>query len=282
MFATPTRNTMTSKQRSNILFGLVFLVGVLAFMAQAQASAPEAQVQSKTLLDYWKVGGFAMYPIGLCSVGAVALGVYCFLLYSAKKMTQPDIYPLLNKALEALDIKQALSICSSAPGILTNVFGAGLRRLVPGEKADMAAVEKAMEEASVEEVNDNMKPLTYLSVIVQVAPMFGLLGTVTGMIGAFNKLGSGAAGTNQAQVLADNIGEAMITTAFGLIVAIPAMFIYFGFKSQFTGNVSRISRLAGELTHTLAAALRRTDNGAVPLAPTPQEEPGKAEVGNVF
>ncbi len=74
----------------------------------------------------------------------------------------------------------------------------------------------------------------------------------------------------------------MVTTAFGLIVAIPAMFIYFGFKSQFTGNVSRISRLLGDLSHTLAAALRKTDNGAVPLAPTPQEEPGKAEVGNVF
>ena len=113
-----------------------------------------------------------------------------------------------------------------------------------------------MEEASVEEVSAGMKPLGYLSIVTQVAPMFGLLGTVTGMIGAFDKIGMGQMGSPEK--LADNIGEAMITTAAGLIVAIPAMFAYFGFKAHYTANISRISTLLGDLTFHLKEGVRQT------------------------
>jgi hypothetical protein len=67
--------------------------------------------------------------------------------------------------------------------------------------------------------------LNFLSLITAAAPMFGLLGTVSGMIGAFDKIGMG--GMGKPELLAANIGEAMITTAAGLLVAIPAMFAYF-------------------------------------------------------
>ena len=117
-------------------------------------------------------------------------------------------------------------------------------------------VEKAMDEASVEEVSAGMKPLGYLSIVTQVAPMFGLLGTVTGMIGAFDKIGMGQMGSPEK--LADNIGEAMITTAAGLIVAIPAMFAYFGFKAHYTANISRISTLLGDLTFHLKEGVRQS------------------------
>ena len=109
---------------------------------------------------------------------------------------------------------------------------------------------------SVEEVSAGMKPLGYLSIVTQVAPMFGLLGTVTGMIGAFDKIGMGQMGSPEK--LADNIGEAMITTAAGLIVAIPAMFAYFGFKAHYTANISRISSLLGDLTFHLKEGVRET------------------------
>lgn len=246
---------MTTKQNFNLIAGVAFLIGALALVAHGQAVAPaEAGATTKTLMDYWRVGGFAMYPIGLCSVGVVGLSIYCFILYKTQKMTQPQLVPLLAQSLEQLDIEKARSICNSAPGVLTNVLAAGLRRIKPDAEINVEEVEKAMDEASVEEVSAGMKPLGYLSIVTQVAPMFGLLGTVTGMIGAFDKIGMGQMGSPEK--LADNIGEAMITTAAGLIVAIPAMFAYFGFKAHYTANISRISTLLGDLSYRLKEGIR--------------------------
>ncbi len=242
---------MTPKQRNPLIFATFLLAVLVTLIAQAQSGAPAEvakEAQWNTLWDYWKVGGFAMYPIGLCSVGTVALSIYCWLQFRSDKMLQPTIVPLLNDALAQRDLQQAVSVCQSAPGILTNILSAGLGR-VNGDQLDVENVEKAMEEVSVTEVNEGMKPLTYLSVISQIAPMFGLLGTVTGMIGAFNKIGMG--GMGDPEKLASDIGEAMITTAAGLIVAIPTMFAYFGFKTLFTSNMSRISRLLGDMMHRL-------------------------------
>ncbi len=244
---------MQLKQRTTMIFATALLATVLAALAQgaAEGAAVEASGQWNTLWDYWKVGGFAMYPIGLCSVGTVALTVYCWLQFRTVKMLQPLVVPQLKEALKQRDINQAKSICQSSPGMLTNILGAGLARSEEEGAINIDKMEKAMEESSVEEVNEGMKPLTYLSVISQVAPMFGLLGTVTGMIGAFNKIGLGSMG--DPEKLASNIGEAMITTAAGLLVAIPTMFAYFGFKTQLTGNVSRASRILGDIIHQLSS-----------------------------
>ncbi len=251
---------MTTRQNFNLIAGIAFLIAAVAMVAHGQAvGATEVETTSKSLLDYWRVGGFAMYPIGLCSVAVVGLSIYCAILYKTAKMTQPQLVPILGESLEALDIEKAKSICSSAPGVLTNVLAAGLTRVKPDAEINVAEVEKAMEEASVEEVSAGMKPLGYLSIVTQVAPMFGLLGTVTGMIGAFDKIGMGQMGSPEK--LADNIGEAMITTAAGLIVAIPAMFAYFGFKAHYTANISRISTLLGDLTFHLKEGIRQSNVG---------------------
>ena len=259
---------------TQLALAFTFLAGAVAFVAKAQEAAAAAGVDAggKTLMDYWNGGGICMYPIGLCSIGAVALAIYCFIQFKTSRMTQPALLPPLCSALEKLDVKQAKAICQSNPGILTNVLAAGLRRVVPGEEVDLPAVEKAMEEASTEEVNSGMKPLGYLSVVIQVAPMFGLLGTVTGMIGAFNKIGLGKMG--DPEKLADDIGVAMITTAAGLIVAIPAMFAYFGFKAQYTSNISRISTLLGELTHHLGLGVKKV---GIPPVSLEAPEQGAAE-----
>lgn len=255
---------MNMKPRHSLFFASALLVAASTLVARAQAAAPAATApegQWNTLWDYWKVGGFAMYPIGLCSVGALALIVYCWMQYRAIRMTQPHLVPLLKEALARLDIVQAQGICSGASGMLANILGAGLAR-VDEHELDTARIEKAMEEASVEEVNEGLKPLTYLSVISQVAPMFGLLGTVTGMIGAFNKIGLG--GMGDPEKLASDIGEAMITTAAGLMVAIPAMFAYFGFKAHFTANLARINTVSGDLIHTLDTSFRKAGHAGEP------------------
>jgi biopolymer transport protein ExbB len=230
--------------------------------AAGPTAAPAAErKQWDTLWGMWVVGGPVMWPIGGCSVLAVGLAVYGFIAYRTDKMMRPDLVPQIQDSLERLNVDEAMNLCSGAPCLLTNVMGAGLRRISDGV-LDVGSMEKAMEEAAVEETNEGMKPLNNLSVVAQVAPMLGLLGTVTGMIGAFNKIGLGAMG--DPEKLANDIGEAMITTAFGLMVAIPAMFVYFYLKGRYLSNVSKLSRVIGDLVHHLVVSSRRAEGGAAP------------------
>jgi biopolymer transport protein ExbB len=127
-------------------------------------------------------------------------------------------------------------------------------------------VEKAMEEASVEEISAPFVVIGYLSIIATLAPMVGMLGTVSGMIKAFRNIALG--GMGKPELLADNISEALITTAVGLIVGIPAMFAFFFFKSRYTKLTSRIARICGDLHHTLTHGIAARRSSATASAET--------------
>lgn len=251
---------MNAKNQGKLVMMMVLLTAV-AFVVQAQTggtaapAAAAAQQGGKSLWDLWKVGGPVMWPIGLCSVAGIGLAVYCGIQYRLMKMARLDVQVNLSNAIDALDFHSANLVCNNAPCMLTSIMKAGLTRLSNSEDLDVASFEKAMEEASIEETNEWQKPLGHLSLVSQIAPMLGLLGTVTGMIGAFDKIGMGAMGSPEK--LAANIGEAMITTAAGLIVAIPCMFAYFYFKGKFVSNVAHISRLLGNYAHQVNVAVKK-------------------------
>lgn len=241
---------------------LAFAVVLPAFaQAPAAAAAPPASKQDTTLWGLWTTGGWAMYPILMLSIVATAFTVYGYMNFREKTMIREDLVPTLKSALQGMDLQSAASTCGGNPATLTRIFNAGLMRM-SGETMDLRSVEKAMEETSVVEYQAGMKALNYISVCASIAPMFGLLGTVSGMIKAFQKIGLGAMG--DPEMLASNIGEAMITTAYGLIVGIPAMFFYFHLKGQFTSNLAQVGRILGDLLHEMAEALNKArGDGAV-------------------
>lgn len=253
----------TQKTLMFLLVAMLIAWGAMALAqtAPATTNAPAtdpAKSGDMTLIQMWNVGGPVMWPIGATSVAALALAVYGFINMRMDRMLRPDLVPGLQEALNNLNVSEALTICNGNPSYMTNVLGAGLQRISDGV-VDVSSMERAMEEAAIEEVNEGMKPLNNLSVCAQIAPMLGLLGTVTGMIGAFNKIGMGAMG--DPEKLAGDIGEAMLTTAAGLIVAIPGMFAYFYLKGQYNSNVSKGARVIGNLLHHLIVTSRRADNG---------------------
>ncbi len=248
--------------------GLVLIGAALTALAQpppapaATSAAPPPQEQALTLWGLWKTGGWAMYPIALLSIAGTALTIFGFLFTREPKMVQSSLVPLIQSQISNLDFRGASATCAASPGVFTNIVNAGLLRLSDGI-TEVAVIEKAMEEAAVEENTNGLRPISYLSIIASVAPMFGLLGTVSGMIKAFQKIGLGMMGSPEK--LANDIGEAMITTAFGLIVGIPFMFFYFHLKSRFQGNMARVGRLAGNISHHLSAIFDRLRNGELPL-----------------
>jgi len=261
---------MTKRLWTVVLAFTLACTGIFVGGIAAQEAAPPVTVATNpetpaettmTLWQFWTVGGWCMWPLGAVNVASVALIVYGFLWVRDRKMLLPELIPGIQESLAHLRIDEATATCTQNPSMMTNVLHAGLQR-ISGGVLDVPAMEKAMEEASVEETQAGLRMINYISVSAQIAPMLGLLGTVSGMIKAFQKIGRGAMG--KPELLANDIGEALITTAYGLIIGIPAMVFYFYLKSRYTANITRMGRLLGNLTHHLVSSARGSEPEAKP------------------
>ena len=129
------------------------------------------------------------------------------------------------------------------PGPLTNTVSHVIDETLKGENLNADSVEKAFEAASTKELTGPFVIVSYLSIIAAIAPMLGLLGTVSGMVKAFNAIA--AQGMGKPDLLADNISEALITTATGMTIGIPAMFFFFFFKNKYGKIVSELTLILG-------------------------------------
>ena len=209
---------------------------------------------SKTLWGYFQAGGPAMYVLLAFSVGGVGLIIYNFLMIRPKPFLRPDLVEQLEPTLENLQFDEARRICDENPAVITNIISAGLDR-IDGEHIDPGAMKEAMEESSTEELAAPFIMINMLSLVATLSPMVGLLGTVSGMVKAFDAIA--AQGMGNPQGLSSNISEALITTASGLIVAIPAMFFYIFFKNSYGKISSRVDKQVGDLFHAIMKGIRR-------------------------
>ena len=202
-------------------------------------AAEEAPVKKQSLWNIIETGGWAMWPLGLCSVGLITMVILNIRMVSRRNLLPQAVVLQAQDVARRREVGQLYSLTQSRPCLFTNGLAPGLRKINP---EDPAASKQDMENAIAEAVGREEAQvgfwINFLSLITGVAPMIGLLGTVSGMIGAFQKIGMG--GMGKPEQLASNIGEALITTATGLCIAIPAMFAYFIFRN----NLSRIIREA--------------------------------------
>ena len=218
-----------------------------------EAALEEVTGGEKSIIDMFRAGGWAMYPLTLLSIGGFGLIVYNFMAVRPEPILNSEATVQIDKALEALDIEKAKSLCQEIPSPPTSIIEAGMAR-VDVNNYDPEQVKEAIEEASAEELSGPYVLINYLSVVGSLSPMVGLLGTVSGMVKAFNVIEAEGAGS--AQALAGNISEALITTATGMIVGIPAMFFFLFFKTRYGKITSRIGRIVGDLQFTLNKAVK--------------------------
>jgi biopolymer transport protein ExbB len=223
--------------------------------APAQPGAPGApEVKEKSLLDLYLVGGFLMHPILLCSVGTIAVAVYCFIQINPKKMLPKAQVDALTELMKERDAGKAYAICQQNPNSFSNTLSAALLKVnFERDLANKLSMEQAAVEALGQEETRYMLWVNYLNVFATIAPMLGLLGTVTGMIQSFDQL---AAGRSEPADLAGGIGEAMLTTAGGLIVGIPAMFAYFFFRNKLMMAITNIQKAVTFLVDVLSGELK--------------------------
>ena len=168
-------------------------------------------------MDLLLSGGPVLVAILLISLYAVYLFFERFLKLSRERLEADTLMNRVNAAVRNRDLEMALAACDRHGGPVARVLKAALMRLPYGR----SAVEAAFQEASLEEEQRLTRGLRPLATIAQIAPLLGLLGTVTGMIIAFAEISN--RGTGDPAALADGIGQALVTTAAGLIVAIPVV-----------------------------------------------------------
>ena len=228
---------MRTMRRYWVLILMLAMVA-MAFSALAQstgatgaASAPPLQVENRTTLwDLIKSGGWAMYPLGTCSVLVVWLVILNFQRVRARKMLPTLVVSQIKSAASTGDLQQVWNLSTSTDSFFTRTLAAGLRHIHAEDPVgSRPKVEAAISETASREESRYGFFVNFLALMTSMSPMWGLLGTVSGMIGAFSKIGSG--GMGKPEILAKNIGEALVCTASGLLIAITAMGFYFFFRN---------------------------------------------------
>lgn len=213
-------------------------------------------------MDLLISGGVVLLAIVVISVYAVYLFLVRFFKLAKERLDTDELMARVNAAVRERDLDLALDACEQHGGPVARVLQAALLRLPYGRQA----VEAAFAEASLLEEQSLTRGLRPLATIAQVAPLLGLLGTVTGMIIAFGEIS--VAGTGNPGLLAGGIGQALVTTAAGLMVAIPVLIGQNYLANRVDSILLEIDRRREELmANVVQAVSARKDGGAAAAAP---------------
>jgi biopolymer transport protein ExbB len=242
-------------------------------VAPAARPAPPAIDVRQMFID----GGAIGYIIVFLSLIMVAL-IFEHLMTIRRQTLMPhgleeDIQKLISQG----QVRLAEERCIASKSFLGYLLAAGLKEIELG----YSAVEKAMEDAAAQQAARLLRKIEYLSMISTVAPMLGLMGTVWGMILAFMEFERKA--NPQVSELAPGIYKALVTTLFGLIVAVPAIAAFGFFRNRIDELVAQTSLTAEQVfaDYKRSLALRRRDerrhahqaeNAAPPVAPVVRRE----------
>ena len=252
---------------ATLLFVMTAVIAAAQEAAPSPAAPPPAVIE-KSLLDLFLAGGALMWPILLCSIGTIAVGVYCFIQINQKKMMPKAQEAAVSQYMQQRDPNAAYQLCQSSPNVFANTMCAALLKVnFERDLANKASMEQAAGETLMQEEQRLMIWINYLNIFATIGPMLGLLGTVTGMIASFDQL---AAGRSEPSDLAGGIGEAMITTAGGLFVGIPAMFLFFYFRNLLQVAIGNIQKSVTFMIDVLSGELKL--EGAVHSHDLPPEE----------
>jgi len=211
----------------------------------ADADAP-AEAEQKTLMTKIIDAGWFMAPIGVLSILTITLAVFNFLQLSRKKFVPPVLKETVLANMADVRVRSAIDASAQDPSYLGRMLATSLPHVdaTDPETLGRERVEDSVADFSLRENSRYMTWIGYFSVIAQAAPMIGLFGTVAGMILAFDTMGiSGGSDPGQ---LAGNISLALMTTAGGLVVAIPSIFFFYIFKNHFNKLVGESQEVAME------------------------------------
>lgn len=198
------------------------------------------------MLQLIKAGGITMYPLILCSVLSIAIIIERVLYYHRRaRVKREDFMMDIKNQLERDNLRHAMSMCmgmcKDAGTPFANVVWAGLDAFGRGEKETSSNMERAI----IIETNMLSRFTTVVGTIGGMAVYIGLLGTVLGIMKVFHNIS--ATGTGGISVVINGISEALITTAAGLCVAVPAVIAYNYFVKRIDNFITDMELCASEI-----------------------------------
>ncbi|MEW5805850.1 MAG: MotA/TolQ/ExbB proton channel family protein [Acidobacteriota bacterium] len=185
--------------------------------------------------DLWKYyldGGFVMHFITICSIIGIMAIIYKLIVFRKAKIDTNEFVSKIRKTLLNGNVDEAIKVCEEYRGPVATICKTALLKY----GASREEIEKTMENAAIHEVAYLEKFLVSIATVTNIAPLLGFFGTVVGMIMSFDVISQ--QGLNNPGLVAKGISVALLTTAYGLIVA----FVCQPFYNFFTGKVASFIR----------------------------------------
>jgi len=193
------------------------------------------------MFDVLNQGGAVMYLILICSVTALAVTIERVMtlvrLARSEEAFQREIAELIDQGT----LQETAELCSSRATPSARICGAALAK----HGAPRDEVRDAAQDAGAHEVDGLSRNLVVLATVAQIAPLLGLLGTVLGMIDTFAQIQGASGGLVDPEILSGGIRKALLTTAFGLSVAIPTLVAYAALSTWVNRLIGRTERVSG-------------------------------------
>ncbi len=227
--------------RTSVSIALVTLLPITAVMAGEAGG----ETQGQGLLGIILSSPVEWVLIAL-SIAGIAIGIHRLITIKSDELVPEgladDLHNIFAEGVSEEAVEDAMNVVAGDQSILGEVFSAALDKREFG----FESMQEAAETVGNAEHNKYMAQISWLSLFAAIGPMLGLLGTVVGMIGAFMKMASSGGAVDPA-MLANDIGGAMITTATGLIIAIPMMFLFFVLRARVNRCVLDATVLTSEV-----------------------------------
>jgi len=207
-----------------------------------------------TIVRFFQDGGPFMYPIAIVAALGVAVAIERYLYLSRTESGNRRVWSEVSPFLSKGDYRGAQTATSGSSSAIGQILSYGLARVQNARRRD--DVEKAMEESLMEVVPRLEKRTHYLASFANIATLLGLLGTIIGLIQAFQAVAN-ANPAEKADLLSASISVAMNTTAFGLMVAIPLLLLHSLLQSKTTEIVDSLEMASVKFLNTVVE--RRTE-----------------------
>ncbi len=236
-------------------------------MTSSLLAQEEGAVKASALQTYLTDGGgLTIFIVAIGMLSLIGLSVYNAINLTKTKFCPDDLKAAMMDHMVNCRVRSAIELAASHPSYLGRMMAYSLPNIDASRPTDLGreTVENAIADFSINEARKQMTWVNLISLVAQSAPMLGLFGTVFGMIGAFRVLKS--SGSADPAVLAGEISVALLTTMWGLVVAILAVCAYFFFKGKFTTLVAECHQTSEELIN----ASVQTVNGDAQLAKIPE------------
>lgn len=198
------------------------------------------------MIEEFRAGGGTMWFLLACAVIGIALVLErLFTIFIRLRVNVRKFTAQLIETVGSQGVKAGIELCEKTPSPAAKVLRAALERAADGK----TAMEDAVVQAGTSELAFLDRGMSLLAGIVTVAPFFGFLGTVTGMIGAFKAVA--AVGEVEPTVVASGISEALITTKWGLVIAAPLSIVHILLSSRVNGYLREMETASAELLDAL-------------------------------